>query len=345
MAHNIARIEGTDQAWYADKPAWHGLGTVTPGARTAKQVIRAIPVFRKRVVTAPVYMKVGGRMVPIEDRVATHREGSTVALGIVSTEFGLIQDSDGLATMEAIVNAARRASFVTGGALGSRGERAFASIDLSRVIDLRVKRDPSRHETHIFGTWAHDGTAALRIGGWDRRVECDNMAKMATAYAEAEGILVTIRHAGDVAGNLEQAQRTLGLVEVAARKHVELMTQLIETPVKPAWLREFVEFVVPTPTDDELGKRAVSHREDARDLILGLYRNAPDLAKVPQSAYRAHQAVIDYADHHRPLRIGADTPTEVAADRRFRSITEGPAAELKDRSLAFIRTTLLASAN
>jgi hypothetical protein len=162
MSHNIARIEGTDQAWYQGHPAWHKLGTVTPGAKTAKAVIRAVPVFRKRIEVAPVYMKVGGRM----DRDRGPRGDLSAGLdgraGDRLDDYERIQDTDGLLTMEAIVNAARRASFVTAGLLG-KGERAFASIDLSRVIDLRIKRDPSRHESHLFGTWAHDGSSALQL--------------------------------------------------------------------------------------------------------------------------------------------------------------------------------------
>jgi phage/plasmid-like protein (TIGR03299 family) len=339
MAHNIARIAGTDQAWYADKPAWHGLGTVTEGARTARQVIKAVPVFRTPVVTAPVYMKVGGKYVAIEDRVATRRQGSDVALGIVSTDYELIQDTDGLLTMEAVVNAARRASFVTAGLLG-RGERAFASIDLSRVVDLRIKRDPSRHESHLFGTWAHDGSGALRIGLWHNRVECQNMLNAALAYGEGKGLVVSIRHTGDVADNLAEAQRVLGIVEKVAKAHVQQMNALAEIPVTPKWMRDFVEVLVPIPAEmDRKGSR-----EEARDLILGLYAKSPTLVGVPQSGYRAYQAVAEYADHKRPLRIGADTPTLVAADRRFRSITEGPAAELKSTALEILVNDLIVGA-
>lgn len=340
MAHNIARIDGTDQAWYADKPAWHGLGTVTPGTRTARQVIRAVPVFKKPVVTSPVFAKMGGRFIEIPDRLATHRQGSQDVLGIVSTDYQLIQDADGLLTMEAVVNAARRSSFVTAGLLG-KGERAFASIDLSRVVNLRIKRDPSRQESHLFGTWAHDGSGALRVGLWHNRVECQNMLNMALASAEGKGMLVAIRHTGNVADNLAEAQRVLGLVEKTAARHVELMNALADIPVKPKWMREFAEYIVELPGDDDLGKRAITAREDARDLILGLYQNSKTLVGVPQNAYRAHQAVVEYADHARPMRIGADTPALVAADRRFRSITEGPAAAMKDRSLTYITDTLL----
>jgi len=342
MAHNIARIDGTDQAWYADKAAWHGLGTVTPGARTARQVIKAVPVFHQRVEKVPLYAKIGGKMVLIDDRFGTRRGGSTDILGIVSAEYELIQDSDGLLTMEAVVNAARRASFVTAGALGTKAERTFASIDLSRVIDLRIKRDPSRQETHLFGTWAHDGSAALRVGLWHNRVECQNMLNAALSSAEGSGMLVSIRHTGDVADNLHEAQKVLGFAEAVAKRHVEQMNALAETPLPTrGWMKDFVKYIVPIPTDDDLGKRAVSAREDTRDLILGLYENSKTLVGVPKSGYRAYQAVAEYADHGRPLRIGADTPALVAADRRFRSITEGPAAELKGEALRVLVNDLL----
>lgn len=336
MAHNIARIDGTDQAWYADKPAWHGLGTVTPGARTAAQVVKAVPVFKVPVVTDPVFVKIGGKFIAIEDRVATHRKGSTDVLGIVSTDYELIQDTDGLRTMQAVVNAARRSSFVTAGLLG-RGERAFASIDLSRVVDLRIKRDPSRHESHLFGTWAHDGSGALNVGLWHNRVECQNMLNMAKADAAARGMLVSIRHTGDVGDSLDEAQRVLGFVQKVAKRHAEQMNALAEAPITPKWMRDFVEFIVPIPAEME----RKGSREEARDLILGLYKNSSTLVGVPQSGYRAYQAVAEYADHKRPLRIGADTPALVAADRRFRSITEGPAAELKSLALDTLVNDLL----
>lgn len=352
MAHNISRIDGTDQAWYADKPAWHGLGVTTPGAKSAAQVVRAVPAFRQPVITVPVAIRVGGRWVEQDDMVATVRRGSSSAMGYVSPGYEKLTDEDAVRTLEAVITVAgerkAKAGFVTAGLLGAKGARGFASIDLTRVFgnDLRVKGDPSRQECFLFGDWTHDGTAAMHAGLWNNRVECNNMLDMANAHATKRGLLARIVHKGDLQAQIAEAQRILGLAEVTARQHTAFMTQLVQTAIKPKWLREFAEFVVAKPTDDDtLGKRGQKIREDHRDLILGLYRNAPDLIKVPQSAYRAHQAVVDFADHHRPLRIGADTPTEVAADRRFRSITEGPAADLKDRSLEFIRSTLLASAN
>lgn len=349
MAHNIARIDGTDQAWYADKPAWHKLGTVTAGARTAGQVVKAVPAFRKDIILAPLFAKIGGKFVEVPDRRATHRAGSVDVMGIVSDEYEKLSDADAVALLEAVVSEAgkrAKAGFVTAGLLGDKGARGFASLDLTRVFGkaLTVKRDPSRQESHLFGTWSHDGTAALRAGLWNNRVECQNMLNAALASAEGKGILATIRHAGDIAGQTAEAQRVLGLAELTAKAHVEILNALQDTPIaKPKlWLPLFTDVVI--PANPELGDRAAANRQEARDAIAGLFTSSKTLVGVPVSAYRAYQAVAEYADHYRPLRIGADVPTAVAADRRFRSITEGPAADMKARALDYLRSEFLTPA-
>lgn len=348
MAHNISRLNGTYQAWYGDnRPAWHGLGKVTAGAKTAAQVTRTVPAFRQPVILVPVGIKVGGRWIEQDGDKATVRKGSTARMGYVTDTYQELTDGDALETLEAIITVAgdkgAKAAFGSAGLLGARGQRGFASIDLTRVFGdmLKVKRDPSKQQCWLFGDWTHDGTAAMHAGCWRNRVDCNNMLNMALADAEAQGMLVTIRHTGDMQAKIRDAQQTLGLAELTIKADAALMQQLVETPIKPKWLDGFAEYVVTMPGDDQLEKRGRQAREDARDLILGLYRNADDLVKLPQSAYRAHQAAVDYADHHRPLRIRADEDLAVAADRRFRSITEGPAADLKARSLDYIRQSLL----
>lgn len=342
MADNIAKIKGVDQAWYADTPAWHLKGTVTPGARTAKQVQRAVPEFRAPIELAPVYAKVGNRYIEVADKRATHRKGSTDMLGIVSDTYPPINDGDALEVLQAVVNAARRASFVSAGLLG-RGERGFASIDLSRVVDLRVKRDPSRVESHMFGTWSHDGTAALRAGLYTRRIDCNNMLNAGLAYSEKHGLLARIVHAGDTAKQIAEAQRILGFIEQMGKAHVAEMNALADIPIKhPAkWLDGFVELVVPIPE----GMERVGSREDARRIIKDLFLHSKAMVGVPNSPYRAYQAVAEYADHHRPTRIASGTDPAIAADRRFRSIIEGPVAEMKADALDILRREFLAPAS
>lgn len=347
MAANIARLDGTDQAWYADKPAWHGLGVTTPGARTAREVVKAVPAFSKPVILVPVAAKIGGRWVEDPDKRATVRKGTETIMGYVSPDYAKLTDEDAVSTLEAVVTKAgegmtrNKPGFVTAGLLGAKGARGFASIDLTRIFgdDLKVKRDPSRQETYLFGDWTHDGTGAMHAGLWNNRVECNNMLDMANGYAAKHGLLVSIRHVGDLKEQLREAQRVLGLVELTARDHAMLMNALNEIAIpKPRnWFRDFTEVLVPHPTPEEGGKRMATNRMETRRVLRELFDHSKTLVGVPQSPYRAYQAVAEYADHVRPLRIGADTPLEEAADRRFRSITEGPGADLKARALELIR--------
>jgi hypothetical protein len=352
MADNIARLDGTDQAWYADKPAWHTKGLVTQGARTAKQVAKIVPAFQRPVILVPVAARIGGRWVEDPNMRATVRKGDDTPMGYVSPDYEKLTDEDALGVLEAVITLAgekrAKAGFVSAGLLGAKGARGFASIDLTRVFgnDLKVKRDPSRQESHLFGDWTHDGTGAMKAGLWNRRTDCENMLNMANAYAAANGLIARIVHKGDVAGQIREAQKILGLVEVTAKAHVELMNTLNAIPLgspkaRAKVLDGFVEYVVPDPIPDGdqpvIGKRAAANRDEARRVIRDLFANSKTLVGVPDSAYRLHQSAVEYADHYRPLRIGKDTPLDVAADKRFRSITEGPAADLKVRSLEWIR--------
>jgi hypothetical protein len=114
------------------------------------------------------------------------------------------------------------------------------------------------------------------------------------------------------------------------------MNALQEIPVSKARFADLTELVIEKLPDDA-GGRAIAGRDRTITTLRDLFAHSKTLVGVPTSAYRAYQAFAEYADHERPLRIGAETPTEVAADRRFRSITEGPAADLKTRSLELIR--------
>lgn len=353
MAHNIARIKGTDQAWYADKPAWHALGQVTPGARTAAQVCKAIPLFRKPILLAPVAAKIGGKWVEIADKRATYRGGTDQPLGIVTSDFPTdLNDFAALQLLEAVLQMAStsriKPGFTSAGLLGKGGTRGFASIELTRVFGdmLKVKRDPSRHESHVFATWGHDGESAYRAGPVNNRIDCQNMTNAGLAYGEREGVLARIIHAGDMQAAIREATKVMGFVEAAVKANTALMNALQDVPInKPKlWLPLFTEVVVPQVEDPANHERAARSRTEAREAISGLYMNSKTLVGVPMSGYRAYQAVAEYADHARPLRIGADVPVEVAADRRFRSLYEGPAAEMKSRALDWLRAEFITPA-
>ena len=164
------------------------------------------------------------------------------------------------------------------------------------------------------------------------RTECQNMADAQLAYAERKGRLARIVHRGDTADAVAEAQRILGYAERDTLAFVEVLKIMADTPIKhPAiWIEKFTKKLIPIPPEME---RPAS-RQEARDAIVYLFQNSDTLAGVPKTPYRAFQAITEYADHYRPLRV-ADAALVPA--RRFTTAVDGPSADLKRDGMRLLR--------
>ncbi len=337
MPSNIAKDAYGYLSVYADEKPWHPeVGSIVIGAMTAEQVIKRSRSNGGKglgfvVDTYPAYAKIAGRYVEAPEHRAIARVDTHEVFGYASAEYKPIQNVDALRTLEAVAKT-KQAGFISAGAIGN-GAKLFATMDLSKLTDVKIPGDPSKQKAMMCATWSHDALEALRIGFWNRRIECANMRAMWVAEQERGGALtVRVRHTGDVAGQIEDARRILGFATDAIASHTKLMAQLAEISVSKKWLEdEFLPLLIPIPTEME---RPAS-REEARAAIADLYANSKNLHGVKASAYRVLQAVDEYADHYRPLRTAQ---SDVAALRRMKALLgEGPAAELKSRALDLLR--------
>lgn len=340
MAHNIhRRLDGTFQALYVGQPAWHGLGEVVADAQTAEQIYRR--VYRKRVIElAPAYTRIGRKLIEVPETRFTVDRATQTVFAPVSADYQPIQDIDPLRMLMALVKASRRkAGFVSAFSLGN-GARNAATLDLTRVLGekaLTVLRDQSQLEAFLVADWAHDGSGALRIMDAINRVDCNNMLTAANTRAENKGTLVRIIHSGSdqtLAAQMEEAERILGLATREVKASVKMLNQLAEIalPKPDPWFAGFVELLVPIP--EEMERKAT--RTETRELLTALWQDSKTLVGVPKSPYRALQVVAEYGDHFRGLRVSKDNAA-IVPEKRFRSITEGPSAQLKAHALELIR--------
>lgn len=339
--HNIhKRLDGTFMALYVDKPAWHGLGDVVDLPQTADAIYR--DVFGKRViVTVPAAARIGGRWVEQDDTRFTADKKSGQVFAPVSATYQPIQDINALRILEALPKVAgkRKAAFVSAFALGN-GARAAATLDLTRYLGakaLQVIRDQSPLEAFLVADWAHDGSGALKVMDSVNRVDCQNMLNAANINAANRGRLIRIVHSGSeltMAEQLREAEKILGFAVESTKTSIKFLNQLanIALPRPDQWFRDFTELVIPIPADME----RKGSRQETRDLLRDLWQHSPTLAGVPKSPYRGLQAVTEYADHFRPLRI-AEANAAAVPERRFRSITEGPGTELKTLAVKLLR--------
>lgn len=335
MPANIAKDRYGFLSVYAGEKPWHPeIGSLVTGAMTAKQVIRQSRANGGKglgfdVATYPAYAKIGGRFVESPEHRAIARTDTREVFGFASPDYKPFQNETVLRTAEAIAKT-RQAGFISAGLLGN-GARGFATMDLSKLVDLKVEGDPSGHRPFLTMTWSHDGTEAVRYGFGDRRVECANMRAMQIASWNGGVLNARIVHSGDLAAQTEEARRILGFAKGAIKDYGKLMNELADIAIEKGWIDGFVERLIPIP--DELER--TQPRKDAREAIASLFAGSKTLKGVPSTAYRVIQAVDEYADHFRPMRTADPS---LAAERAMRSILgEGPAAELKARAMELIR--------
>ncbi len=344
MPSNIAQTaDGTYMAVYAKQPAWHGFGTVIPRNMKAKEAVK-LAHLDYAVQKVAAYAKIGGRFVEAPDHVALVRADTKQIFGFATPEYKQHDNLPTVQFMEAIAHAGRTPSIGSLYAIGN-GAKVACSLDLSALGKYRVKGDPSAMQPWMIGTWSHDATEAIRIANYMYRIECANMRAAFLASTEHRSDVVRIIHTGNLKEKLNEAQRILGFAETALARHIALMNALQEfaapmpnTVKGKAWWDTFL---------DELGYKLVKadgsemdrpgHREEARAEILDLFLNSKTLGGVKMTGYRILQAVDEYADHYKPLRV---VDPNLAPERAFRSIMDGgAAAQLKDRALDLLCTS------
>lgn len=330
MPANITKTNGKWNAMYADKPAWHNLGTVVAGAQDPEEALR-IAGTDFVVAKSPLFAKIDDKMIEVPDSMATYRTDTNDILGVVATDYPIIQNITPMKLLAEIVRT-KEAGIVAHAALG-RGERLFAVLDLARLKDIKIPGDPSTHDAFLVAQWWHTGTGAVTIGPSIVRVECQNMANAQLAYAEREGKLVRILHMGDTTDAVEEARRTLGFAERSIDRFFELMKTMADVPLpEPAgkWFDDFTERLVPIPPQMDRPAIRIKTREALKDL----FENSKTLVGVPHTPYRAFQSVAEYADHWRPLRTN---DAELVPARRFTNALDGPAADLKATAMQLLK--------
>jgi phage/plasmid-like protein (TIGR03299 family) len=287
------------------------------------------------VAKAPTFALIDGVMVPMPSTMATYRTDlgpvEAAVFGPVAHDYPVIQNLTPMQMLMEIVRT-KEAGIVSHAALG-KGERLFAVLELARLKDIVIEGDSSKIDAFLVAQWWHDGTGALSFGPSMVRTDCQNMANAQLDYAERKGLLVRIVHRGDTSGAVEQARSVLGYAERTVDVWVGLMNQLANVAVpapEKQWMDGFLEKLIPIPPEME---RPLP-RIEAREAIAGLYKQSPTLVTIPRTVYRVFNAVTEYADHYRPLRV-ADP--ELVPARRFASAVDGPAAQLKAQAMTLLR--------
>lgn len=317
MGHELATVDGRTAMMYVGEVPWHGLGTRLDSPATARETIAAAGLdYDVRLADLAT---VDG--VPVPSRKAVVRGDADEVLGVVGNAYVPVQNREAFGFLDSVA-ADGGIRYHTAGAL-RRGERIWLLGKLNGRI--RVKGSDDVTEKFLLLSNSHDGSSALRVFFTPIRVVCANTLAMAGRRGKGEGIAV--RHQGDLAAKVREAQEVLGL----ARRYYDDLEDRIDVLAghhpTSARLARYFESLYPDPEDGANNGRSRNVRDALHDLFER--GEGQEIPAIRHSTWAAFNAVTEFADHLRSTR--GRTEHERAANR-LDSSWFGSGARLKEKA-------------
>ena len=165
----------------------------------------------------------------------------------------------------------------------------------------------------------HDGKSGIRFILCPVRMFCMNQLNLMLQTANFK---YNIAHTGDIQFKLAQIQKAIA----DSRNYVTDLTQTIDTMINTKSTKSIEQLTLELiPVEDTDTTLITSRKEEARQTIITLYNDKPDLQNYKGTQFGIVSAVSDYISHVQPKRIGHST-----IDNTFVKNIEG--SELLERT-------------
>ena len=165
----------------------------------------------------------------------------------------------------------------------------------------------------------HDGKSSIRFILCPVRMFCMNQLNLMLQTANFK---YNIAHTGDIQFKLAQIQKAIA----DSRNYVTGLTQTIDTMVNTKATKSIEQLTLELiPVEDTDTTLITSRKEEARQTIITLYNDKPDLQNYKGTQFGIVSAVSDYISHAQPKRISHST-----IDNTFIKNIEG--SELLERT-------------
>ena len=165
----------------------------------------------------------------------------------------------------------------------------------------------------------HDGKSGIRFILCPVRMFCMNQLNLMLQTANFK---YNIAHTGDIQFKLAQIQKAIA----DSRNYVTGLTQTIDTMINTKATKSIEQLTLELiPVEDTDTTLITSRKEEARQTIITLYNDKPDLQNYKGTQFGIVSAVSDYISHAQPKRISHST-----IDNTFIKNIEG--SELLERT-------------
>jgi phage/plasmid-like protein (TIGR03299 family) len=302
--------DGTTAFASARLSAWHRLGTVTQTTMKAEEIMVAAKLGNWGVRTIPT---VGIDIVDgVETRIAADDKQMTVRrnpvtgiteyLGIVGTDYTVVQNEQCAEMLDQLVDQVGGAHFETAGSLRN-GKSVFVTLKLPTAMEIA---GVDRMDLYLIGTTSHDGTAALRVDASPIRVVCANTQQ--AAFENAVGHY-TFRHTSNVNSQISQAREALGLMW----KYIATFEKTAERMLNETLTtREFEQIVSHLwPLKDTASDTTRRNAKQRLGSLKYLISEADTQQAIRGSRWAGYQAITEYLDHVQPAKNDIARATRV----------------------------------
>lgn len=295
MAHEV------ETGFTARVPAWHRLGNVTEGTLNAEEAIKAAGLDWQ-VEMKPVYVEVRpGEIVPDPDRRAVVRSTDGKILGNHGTSYVPCQNEVLTEAAQAILDQLRESEGVDDGIDTAWALREGRHVNVTIALPEDATINGDVHHAYLTLSNSHDGTRAVRATASAIRVVCANTQRL----SDIMGVSFSLRHTMQLNGYdfAAQAVKALDLTNAsirAFRKEVEQLQNLDLSFGEAAKVFDTVTGV----GDTDLGKGAITRRENARQTIEDIYRMSTTIGDFTGTAWGVVQAVNEYEQWFSPRKGG-----------------------------------------
>jgi phage/plasmid-like protein (TIGR03299 family) len=311
MAHELSFFGNSAEAFFALKPAWHGLGTVLDHAPTSEVAMQAAHLDW-RVSLEPLQTQtLGGIAVP--DNFATVRSDTKAVLGVVSDKYKLVQNRQAFAFLDSLIESGDM-RYESAGAL--KGGKVVWILGRMPEDDLIAEGDVSRR--YVLFSTSHDGSAAIHAIPTSTRVVCANTLRIAIAGDKG------IRHTGDVRGKLDVARRYLSQFNAGFTLFRDQAQLLAQRRFTPEQAKEYINTLFPEVKEFN---RARSNREKKIALVRKNYANPrQNLASIKGTWWALLNSVTELVDHAPQTRRSSSRD---AQELKMMSTLDGTGATFK----------------
>jgi phage/plasmid-like protein (TIGR03299 family) len=322
MSHDI---EKTDTPIYAEKPAWHGLGTVLPFAPTPEEALVSAGL-EWWVEQCPMYCirELGTKegttetvRVPVPSHVANIRSDTGDILGVVTEGYGVYQNKQ-LAQFILDVSEKNKdlVEIESAGSLKG-GKKVWFLARTKSLIELGSgEKDVTK--PYVMFSNGHDGSQALWVMPTLIRVVCNNTFMWAmrdSGSMEEKGQAISFRHTESINDRVQDARDAILNALNGVEAYKQAATVLAGTSIGGQGdVLDFFKDVyqahwglIPTQPKDKTEERQYKRATETVAKWLANFEGPRNTnAGLSGTVWAGLNAVTEWSDHDKIARGGDD---------------------------------------